>query len=205
MFDKILDIIFPPVCGFCGEKNYGYLCKECESKIRKNSTSRKEKVKGKYFSEKISLFSYKGEIRNKILGYKFSGKSYMYKTFVKIILNDKKIYDILKSCDIITNVPIHKKRKNERGYDQSELIAKEIAQNIKNLKFAKILIKVRNIEKQSLLDKKERANNIKNAYEIINEEIICNKKIILFDDVYTSGATTNECARMLKRKRSKRS
>lgn len=96
------------------------------------------------------------------------------------------------------NVPVHKKRKNVRGYDQSELIAREIARNIKKIKFEKVLKKVKNTKKQSLLKRKERANNVKNAYEIMNEQIICNKEIILFDDIYTSGATTNECARVLR-------
>lgn len=110
----------------------------------------------------------------------------MYKTFTKIILKDKKICDILKNYDIITNVPIHKKRKNERGYDQSQLIAKELARNIKELRYVKALKKVKNTEKQSLLKEIKRKENAKNAYEIANEEIICNNKIILFDDIYTS-------------------
>lgn len=110
----------------------------------------------------------------------------MYKTFVKFILNNKKIYDILKNYDIIMNVPIHKKRKNERGYDQSELIAREIARNVKKLKYVKVLKKVKNNPSQSLQSGEKRTDNVKNAYETINGQIIHNKRIILFDDVYTS-------------------
>ncbi|MCI8519063.1 MAG: ComF family protein [Clostridia bacterium] len=110
----------------------------------------------------------------------------MYKTFAKIILNNKKICDILKTCGIIINVPIHKKRKKQRGYDQSELIAREIARNIKGLKYVKVLKKIKNNPKQSLQSKEKRMENVKNAYELTNKQIIHNKRIILFDDVYTS-------------------
>lgn len=110
----------------------------------------------------------------------------MYKTFVKIILNDKKICDILKTCGIIINVPIHKKRKKQRGYDQSELIVKEIARSIRGLEYEKVLKKIKDNPKQSLQSREKRIENVKNAYEIVNKQIIRNKSLILFDDVYTS-------------------
>lgn len=122
----------------------------------------------------------------------------MYKTFAKIILKNKKICDILKSYDIIVPVPIHRKRENVRGYNQSELIAKEIARKIEEIKYKKVLIKIKNNKQQSSLEKKERIENVKNAYEIQKGQIIQNKKIVLFDDIYTTGNTVNECSRILK-------
>ena len=138
-----------------------------------------------------------------ILSYKFRDKSYMYKTFARIILNNEKICSILKSYDIIGAVPIHKKRKAERGYNQSELIAKEIARNIKEIQYGNFLKKIRNNEKQSTLDKEERAENVKNVYEIQNKDIIFNKKVIVLDDIYTTGSTVNECSRILKENEAK--
>lgn len=110
----------------------------------------------------------------------------MYKSFAKIIINNKKICEILRTYDIITEVPIHKNRKNERGYNQSILIAREIAKYIDNLRYETTLQKVRNNERQSLLNKEERIRNVKDAYKIVQKEIICNKRIILFDDIYTT-------------------
>ena len=144
------------------------------------------------------LARYEGDFRNKILEYKFFDKAYMYKTFARIILNNEKIYEILKSYDIIISVPIHKKRKNVRGYNQSELIAKEIAKHIQGLEYKNILKKTINNKEQSSLSKDERLKNVKNVYEIQNKEIIFNKKVVLFDDIYTTGNTTNECSRVLK-------
>lgn len=122
----------------------------------------------------------------------------MYKTFAKIILKNEKIYRIIQTYDIIGAVPIHKKRKNDRGYNQSELIAKEIARNIKEIRYENILKKVRNNNQQSLLKSYERKQNVSGVYEIQNKSIIENKKIILFDDIYTTGSTVNECSKILK-------
>ncbi len=86
----------------------------------------------------------------------------------------------------------------ERGYNQSALIAKEIAKNIKEIKYLDTLKKVKNNQRQSTLKKEERKQNVKNVYEIQNKQIIEGKRIILVDDIYTTGNTVNECSRVLK-------
>lgn len=131
------------------------------------------------------------KLERKFYHINLNGKSYMYKTFAKIILNNKKICDILQNYDIITAVPIHKKRKIERGYNQSALIAKETSKNIEKIKYKEVLKKIRNTKRQSELNKKDRIENVKNAYEVINQEIIYNKKIVLFDDIYTTRCNSS--------------
>lgn len=86
----------------------------------------------------------------------------------------------------------------ERGYNQSELIAKEIARFLPSIIYKKVLKKVKKNKRQSELKKEERKENVKNVYEIQNKQIIQNKKIILFDDIYTTGNTVNECSKVLK-------
>ena len=87
----------------------------------------------------------------------------------------------------------------KRGYNQSELIAKQIAKNIPNLKLeSHILLKTKENKTQSSLNKKQRQENVKDVYKLQNAEKIKEKNIILFDDIYTTGATVNECARVLK-------
>ncbi len=196
IIDNILNLIFPNVCGICGKIEKNGLCKECKKKLKINE--RVYSDIGKNFEKHISIFDYDGEIRHNILLYKFKDKSYMYKTFAEIILNSKKICDILQTYDIIISVPVHKKRKMNRGYDQSELIAKEIAKNIKTLEYKKALKKIKNNQMQSSLNKNMRLQNVQDAYEAVNKEIIKNKKIILFDDIYTTGSTVNECSKVLK-------
>jgi len=85
-----------------------------------------------------------------------------------------------------------------RGYNQSELLARKIATKYTNLEFKNILEKKLNNKVQSSLTKIERIGNVKNVYNAINKDKINNKKIILIDDIYTTGSTANECAKELK-------
>ena len=100
--------------------------------------------------------------------------------------------------DIIIPVPISKKRKKERGYNQSLLIARKISSKEKIKLGDKVISKVKNNNTQSKLNKEERAENVKNVYKITKDKEIINKNILLIDDIYTTGATLNECSRMLK-------
>ena len=110
----------------------------------------------------------------------------------------KKILDETKIYDIIIPVPISKKRKKERGYNQSLLIARKISSKEKIKLGDKVISKVKNNNTQSKLNKEERAENVKNVYKITKDKEIINKNILLIDDIYTTGATLNECSRMLK-------
>ena len=93
-------------------------------------------------------------------------------------------------------VPLSWKRRLQRGYNQSQLIA-EIISNILQIKIeSKILYKTKNIVPQSTLNKKDRKENIKGAFKIKHIEKIKNKKILIIDDIYTTGNTLNECAKM---------
>ena len=157
-----------------------------------------------FFEEHIYLANYEGKFREDILSYKFFDKSYMYKTFAKLALKNEKICRIIKSYDIIIPVPMYRKKKILRGYNQSELIAKEIAKNVKEIKYINALKKVKDNKKQSSLDKEERLKNVKNVYQIQNKEIIKNKQIILFDDIFTTGSTVNECSKVLKQNGAKK-
>ena len=199
--EKILDLIFPPVCGICNKEINTYLCGKCEKEINKITCVGENKYNDKYFSTHMYLFRYEGIIRNKIISYKFDDKPYLYKTFCEIFVKNKKVCEFLKNYDIIISVPMHKKKKNQRGYNQSELIAKEVAKKVENIEYRNdILLKVKNTVRQSSLNKEQRKENIKNAYIVksSNNEYILNKNILIFDDIYTTGSTANECAKTLK-------
>lgn len=198
MLEKILELIFPTTCIMCGKINKEPLCRICQSKTEKLLLGKKVEVVGKYFDKFIYLFKYEGVIREKIIQYKFGENSYLYKAFVKIIINNKKICRFIKNYDIIIPVPISKKRLKERGYNQSELIASKIAKELE-MEYAKnVLIKEKDTKPQSTLNKEERKQNVYNAYKAVNEEKIKDKKILLFDDIYTTGCTVNECSKILK-------
>mgnify|MGYP004578899477 FL=1 len=196
---KLESIVFPPCCAICGKLNSKKCCKDCEKRINSQLNLNIENKAGYYFEKHMYLFKYKNEIRNLILDYKFRDKSYLYELFAKIITKNEKICGILEKYDIIIPVPIHKKRKKQRGYNQSELVARQISKNIANLQLEnKAFIKIKNNKPQSTLNKKQRKQNVKNVYKLENKGKIENKNIILFDDIYTTGNTANEIAKILK-------
>ena len=205
---KILNLIYPPICGICGKFNDNFLCPKCQ-KILENEAvfgiDKYEKIKieknlqeRKYFNEHLYIFEYEGIIRRIILKYKFQDKAYLYKTFVNFLLKNKNFFEFIKKYDTIIPVPISRKRRAMRGYNQSELIVKEIA-NFTNLKEeSDCLFKIKNVIEQSKLNKEERQKNIQGVYELRNKEKLYKKKILLVDDIYTTGSTVNECSKVLR-------
>lgn len=212
-FDKMMRQIwtvplvsmYPPICGICEKINKDGLCPKCNLELKKQAEVnilQKEEIeenikKEKYFEELMYIFKYEGQVRKLILDYKFNEKSYLYKTFVNFLLKNEKIFENIKKYDKIIPVPISKKRNKERGYNQSLLIAEEIA-NKTNLGLGNnCLIKTKNIIEQSKLNKEDRQQNIQGVYSLQNERLITNKKILLVDDIYTTGSTVNECCKIL--------
>ena len=205
---KILNLIYPPMCGICGKFNDNFLCPKCQ-KILENEAvfgiDKYEKIKieknlqeRKYFNEHLYIFEYEGIIRRIILKYKFQDKAYLYKTFVNFLLKNKNFFEFIKKYDTIIPVPNRRKRRAVRGYNQSELIVKEIA-NFTNLKEeSDCLFKIKNVIEQSKLNKEERQKNIQGAYELRNKEKLYKNKILLVDDIYTTGSTVNECSKVLR-------
>lgn len=197
----MLELIYPSVCGICEKIDKEYLCEECKEKLKKYCINEIEDCKENkrvYYDYKIKILRYENIVREKIIEYKFNEKTYLYNTMEKIILNDEKICSFLKKYDIIIPVPMYKKRKQSRGYNQTELISKKLAKDLKIESSNKVLRKVIDTKKQSTLTKKERIKNVENAFNVVNSESIENKNVILLDDIFTTGSTLNECSRMLK-------
>lgn len=190
------------MCGICGKRTLNFLCRRCEMRLEKHSENKilneGEEIEGKYFDELIYYFRYEGIIRKLILDYKFNDKSFLYKTFSSFLLKDEKIFEKIQKYDKIMPVPISKKRKKDRGYNQSLLIAKEISLKSKVNLLNNCLIKTKNIIEQSKLNKEKRLKNIQGVYELKNKQVLKNKKILLIDDIYTTGSTVNECSKILK-------
>ena len=190
ILDSFLDLIFPPICGMCNKIGEKYICENCYKEIEKYLYNNVDK-------DIFYLLKYEEIIRKKIIEYKFNDKAYLYKTFCEIFVKNKNAFEFCKSYDIIIPVPMYKKKKQLRGYNQTELIARKIAEILKIEIDTNILIKHRNTSMQSSLGKEERLKNVQNAYKIQNKEIIIDKKVLILDDIYTTGATVKECRNML--------
>jgi len=199
LIETALNFIFPKACGFCGEITNSYLCEYCNEYLKQRQMNKIQKYDDKFFDEHLWIYEYKDEVREKIIDYKFNNMSYLYRTFLQIILSTESVCNYIKKFDILIPVPIHKKRAKKRGYNQSELIAKGIAKNIKSIQLqTNIIEKIKNIKPQSTLSKDMRIENVKNAYRLKKCDIcLKNKNILLIDDVFTTGSTVNECAKIL--------
>ena len=133
---------------------------------------------------------------NKILSFKFNNKTYLGKAFayyISFLLKNENIF-----FDLIIPVPIHYKRFFERGYNQSIILAQNISKSFNIKCETKILLKIFNSKAQSLLKLKDRRNNVLNTYKVKNKSKVLGKTILLVDDIFTTGATTNECSKVLK-------
>lgn len=199
--DIFLNLIYPPTCGICGKVNSEFLCKKCEKLLEGQAKFEitENKFNENFFDNHLYVFQYQGIIRKLIIDYKFNEKTYLYKTFVNFLLKNQNFFEIFKSYDTIIPVPISKKRNKERGYNQCSLISKEISKSLEIENNEYCLYKTKNIVAQSTLNKEERELNIKGAYQLKNIKAIENKKILLVDDIYTTGSTLNECARVLRK------
>ncbi len=187
--EKLLNIIFPIQCGICG-KIGNSICDKCYNDLKKYEIK-------KQYEDLFFAYKYEGVIRNLIIKYKFHDKSYLYKTFSEILLKNKNLCKFLKCYDIIIPVPLHKKRLQERGYNQADLIAKEIAKKTGLAYYNNVLIKNKNIKPQSIKNIQERVNDVLGIYEVKNSELIKEKNILIFDDIYTTGSTAQECKKEL--------
>ena len=198
-FKSALNFIFPPVCGICGKIGESYLCNKCKNElISSNTYFNQLDLYNNQIDEHFYLFSYTGIIREKILQYKFEEQAYLKNTFYEFFINNEKLYRFLKKYDIMISIPISKSRKRARGYNQSELIAREISRTGLIQFESQVLIKQKDNMPQSSLNRKQRIENVKNVYKVQNQQKIENKNILLFDDIYTTGATVKECAKILK-------
>ena len=219
---NLLDIIFPPSCIICGKLNKNYICTKCEKRFEKfkkfNIIDNQKYIKDKfnikyenfkqnyyivgdekyYWEKLLYCFDYKSIVRKYLLKYKFNDEAYFSNFFANQILNNKKTYEILKTYDIIIPVPMEKGKKLKRGYNQTELITKIIEKNVEITEI-KVVEKIKKTNTQSLLSQEMRKLNVENAFCIKNENLVKNKNVIIFDDIYTTGATVNEISKLLKK------
>jgi len=194
--DFILDIIFPKYCVNCGRLNC-FICEYCFEQIEFYIFPIKLKLENKYLDEAHALFKYQQPASKLITTLKYQSVKNLGFFLGKLI------YECIDvpNADLITFVPIHKKRFSERGFNQTELIAQKLADSVK-IPHCALLNKSQNSKHQaSLKNKTERLKNLSNSFTInpkITKNIYQNKTILIIDDVLTTGATLNECAKVLK-------
>ena len=192
---SILSLFFPDRCVFCGKfTDKSRVCQKCRDALPVTTGQRSVK-RGEFFSSCISPFYYVGLVRDSILRFKFSRKSSyssVYAVYCARLIRER----ISGKFEIITWVPVSRKRRRKRGYDQAELLAKAISFEL-GIPCTKMLTKVRETPPQSTISglAKRRAN-VSGAFKSVGTDI-SGKRILLIDDIITTGATLSECSRVL--------
>lgn len=208
LFDTILSFLFPICCPFCGKPlpQGNSFCEVCDSKLSRVTGEICSKCGRKYtycncrdeiynFEHCVEPFYYEGIVRKALLNFKFYGHqggalvfSYYAAETVRKAYKDT-------AFDFVTSVPLSKAEIKKRGFNQSELFGRALAKEL-NLPFCESLLKPRDLPPQHSLSEKERWNNIDGAFT--SRQKLDGKRILLADDIITTGATLTECSKVLK-------
>ncbi len=162
------------------------VCKEC----------RKKKV---YYDSGYSACKFDSPVRELIHLFKYGKRRYLASFLGGLILEHVRERADVSRCDAIAPVPLHWWRHWRRGFNQSAELSRYLSKRLRIPLIKRNLTRVRHTRPQVGLSPDERNDNIKNAFKVRKPAKIAGKKILLLDDVITSGATLNECARVLKK------
>ena len=196
----LLDLLFPPRCVFCrrllhrGEEG---ICPRCQQELPCALGAEAEQT-GEFFSLCASPLWYQDQVRASFHRYKFKGVRGYSRTYGRLVAQC--VQDHLAGrYDLITWVPLSRARLRQRGYDQAMLLASAAALALDDVA-AETLCKVRDTEAQSGLGKNDasRRANVLSAYQVTDPALVEGRRVLLIDDIVTTGSTLSECARVLR-------
>ncbi len=196
MLHKISALLFPPKCILCRRilsKDETDLCHSCRTAAPEFG---KAKSRLSFLAEWTAVWYYKDDARKSLLRYKFSGRCSYASAYGKLLAM-KLEREAFLDFDVLTWVPIGPLRRFRRGYDQDELLAKALGAEL-GRPAVQTLRKIRNTPPQSgLKGVSRRRANVLGAYRALDPEAVRGKRVLLVDDIITTGATVSECARVL--------
>jgi ComF family protein len=186
-----------PLCSCCGlpfESRHGvdHRCGDCSASPKKFRIARAPLVYEQIFTEVIHCYKYKGKIQ-------------LARPLAELLLTAFKLFWDKDSIDIVVPVPLHLKRLRKRGFNQAYLLIRNWQTitgqgpfDLSDLQIERdVIVRTLATAPQTGLGRRQRAANIKDAFELVDKAKVIDKRILLVDDVYTTGATVDECARLL--------
>jgi competence protein ComFC len=218
----LIELFFPSFCLGCGQEGT-FLCYDCRSILEishyqyclcnkdplrllpDSTTGTCARCKDKKLSGLYAALPYKERALTRKLIHQFKYDPYLKslaKDLAEILIEHfvliRKNTDQIWENSILVPVPMEMSKMKRRGYNQAEELAKELSLIVKVPVVSKNLVKIKKTEAQMKLSAKDRSENVKDAFAIKNPAEFAGKKIFLVDDVYTTGSTTQECARVLR-------
>lgn len=180
---NVLDLVYPKKCLECKSKGT-YICDNCLKKVRKARLRKTDS-----FEKLVSAWRYEGVIRKAILTLKYRFVLDIAEELIEKYLKEVKIN--LPKKAVLVPIPMYQKRKKWRGFNQTEELGRILAKKMGWEYKPNVLIKTKNTKPQTELKREDRAKNIKSSFSV-KSGFLKNKKIIIFDDVWTTGHTLNE-------------
>ena len=202
----IFDFFLPRICPGCNNKlttQGNPVCSECLNSILLADKVRLQKEYNHNFgSKKIIQDFYSKYVfeTDKTLQHVIHALKYKKQFKLGVFLGEILAEGINTKdwqIDLIVPVPIHHLKKAERGYNQSDYIVKGLGRSLKIPYSTKMIKRTRHTESQTHLDMNQRAINVANAFKVKNQKVIIGKNVLIVDDVITTGATIQECAKAL--------
>lgn len=189
------------LCESCLEKltflNSNNTCKICGTLVSGNGNLCERCVKNtfKNFTLARAVLNYDGIIIGVVHNLKFNNKQYLAKPLSNLLFDYFIHSDEFLGTDVIIPVPLHKNRLKERGYNQTELLLQSFQDT--NFVCTDCVSKIVETDSQRTKNAKERFENMKNCFQVDHPELIKNKNVVIFDDVFTTGATCSSLAKTL--------
>ena len=220
LFQAAVSLLYPATCTICGKNVRAgeYLCEECEAKIVRILPPFCKTCSGPFEGSITSAFTcancahrtihfdaavaaYRGRsiVREIIHEFKYARQihlRHLVAHWLRAALDDERLRDI--SFDLIVPEPLHPARQRERGFNQASLLAELLGAET-SMPSRPVLQRIRYTTTQTALDRSQRMENLHNAFRLRKNADVRGLRVLLIDDVLTTGSTLSECARVLKR------
>jgi len=221
LFHALLDVFLPPICHICHSfiPNAGtlHICKTCRDSLPLVSsplcpvcgipfigTGSDHRCSAclsnpPHFDTARAHFLYEGPIRDLIHSFKYNRKTHLRNPLALMTLEGMSVFLVNQNPHLIIPVPLHRSRLRQRGFNQAVLLGRAISHQLSLPMSPNTLARTRPTEPQIDLSAAQRQVNVKGAFTVSKPDQVAGKRILLLDDVMTTGSTMNECAKELKK------
>ena len=220
LFEAATSLLYPPVCTLCGDRTRAgeYLCEQCEARatriVAPFCQQCSEPFEGAittafacancahrtiYFDAAVAAYRGRGIVRQIIHDFKYGRHIHLRHPVARWLcaaFDDERLSG--RQFEIIVPVPLHPTRQRERGFNQASLLAELLSARI-SVPCKPVLERIRYTTTQTALDRAERMENLHNAFRLRKNANVRGLRVVLIDDILTTGSTLSECARVLKR------
>lgn len=199
--ERVIRLVYPVKCMVCDallrEDTTLYLCDSCHKMLPRYEKGFHPIPEIPYLNGLFAAFHYEEGIDSAIHAMKFKYQPKLSKTMAFLLYEEFLKEPVFPNFDLIIPVPMHPRKKRQRGYNQSELVGRELSRYLNIPIDTDLLVKTRYTRPQSRLKREERLHNMEDAFTIVKGHEVSGKNILLVDDVVTTGTTLNTCAKIL--------